>query len=105
MLETAPSRAPSYFWPAGRQIISGTRAHVIHRDFFSISADRREGIQRVAHELQAGRRIALSTHINADGDGCGSEAGLARMLAQRGMAVHIVDPTAGPDLFDFLPAY
>lgn len=73
-------------------------------DFFKISAARREGIQRVARELQPGRRVALSTHINADGDGCGSEAGLARLLAQRGMAVHIVNPTPWPDLFDFLLA-
>lgn len=73
-----------------------------HRDFFQISAERRAGIQRVATELQAGRRVALSTHINADGDGCGSEAALARLLAQRGMTVHIVNPTPWPDLFDFL---
>jgi bifunctional oligoribonuclease and PAP phosphatase NrnA len=48
--------------------------------------------------------VALSTHINADGDGCGSEAGLARLLAQRGMDVHIVNPTPWPELFDFLLA-
>ena len=73
-------------------------------DFFKISADRREGIHRVAKELRSGRRVALSTHINADGDGCGSETALARVLAQRGMAVHIVNPTPWPDLFDFLLA-
>jgi bifunctional oligoribonuclease and PAP phosphatase NrnA len=32
-------------------------------------------------------RGALSTHLNADGDGCGSEAALARLLMQRGHAV------------------
>jgi bifunctional oligoribonuclease and PAP phosphatase NrnA len=73
-----------------------------HRDFFAISADRREGIHRIARELVAGRRVALSTHINADGDGCGSETGLARLLAQRGMHVHLVNPTPWPELFDFL---
>jgi phosphoesterase RecJ-like protein len=77
---------------------------VKHGDFFKISADRRERIQRIARELVPGRRVALSTHINADGDGCGSEAGLARLLTQRGMAVHIANPTAWPDLFDFLLA-
>lgn len=46
----------------------------------------------------------MSTHISADGDGCGSETGLARMLAQRGMQVHIVNPTPWPELFDFLLA-
>jgi basic amino acid/polyamine antiporter, APA family len=73
-----------------------------HRDFFTISSERRAGIERIARELRSGKRVALSTHINADGDGCGSEAGLARMLAQRGMKVHIVNPTPWPDLFDFL---
>lgn len=73
-----------------------------HGDYLKISAERRAGIQRVARELQPSRRVALSTHINADGDGCGSEAALARMLAQHGMAVHIVNPTPWPDLFDFL---
>lgn len=73
-----------------------------HRDFFRISSERRAGIERIGHELEAGRRVALSTHINADGDGCGSEAGLARMLQQRGMHVHIVNPTPWPDLFDYL---
>jgi phosphoesterase RecJ-like protein len=77
---------------------------VTHRDFFNIPASRREGIQRLARELQPGRRVALSTHINADGDGCGSETAVARLLAQRGMAVHIVNPTPWPDLFDFLLA-
>lgn len=74
----------------------------MHRDFFGLSAERREGIQRVAHEFVAGRRVALSTHINADGDGCGSETGLARLLAQRGMDVRIVNPTPWPDQFQFL---
>jgi len=77
---------------------------VTHGDFFKISAERREGIARVAREFQPGRRLALSTHINADGDGCGSECALARLLAQRGMAVHIVNPTPWPELFDFLLA-
>lgn len=53
-------------------------------------------------ELQSGRRVALSTHINADGDGCGSETAFARLLTQRGMSVHIVNPTPWPDLFGYL---
>lgn len=76
----------------------------MHQDFFTISSRRKETIRRVGAELLPGRRVALSTHINADGDGCGSETALARMLAQRGLAVHIVNPTPWPDLFDFLLA-
>ena len=72
------------------------------RNLLEISAARREGIKRIARELQPGLRVALSTHINADGDGCGSETGLARLLASRGMRVHIVNPTPWPELFAFL---
>lgn len=71
-------------------------------DLLTISPERRRAIQRVGRELVAGRRVALSTHINADGDGCGAESGLARLLAQRGMQVHIVNPTPWPELFAFL---
>jgi phosphoesterase RecJ-like protein len=75
---------------------------VQHIDHLSLSAGRRAGIQRLARELVAGRCVALSTHMNADGDGCGSEAALARLLAQRGLAARIVNPTPWPALFDFL---
>jgi bifunctional oligoribonuclease and PAP phosphatase NrnA len=40
--------------------------------------------------------------MNADGDGCGSEVALARLLTQRGMDVRIVNPTPWPELFQFL---
>ena len=44
----------------------------------------------------------LSTHVNADGDGCGSETAFARLLAQRGVTVRIVNPTPWPAMFGFL---
>lgn len=72
------------------------------REFLSIADSRRTSIDQLAHELVPGRRVALSTHMNADGDGCGSETALARLLAQRGMVVRIVNPTPWPDLFSFL---
>jgi phosphoesterase RecJ-like protein len=71
-------------------------------DLFSIPEARRAAIEHLAVELVPGRRVALSTHINSDGDGCGSEAALARLLAQRGLDVRIVNPTPWPSLFDFL---
>jgi phosphoesterase RecJ-like protein len=75
----------------------------VHRtDYLTISPERRAGIQRLARELVAGRRVVLSTHMNADGDGCGSETALARLLAQRGLESKIVNPTPWPSLFDFL---
>ena len=71
-------------------------------DYLTISPERKTGVQRLARELVAGRRVALSTHMNADGDGCGSESALARLLAQRGLESKIVNPTPWPTLFDFL---
>src|SRR3954463_13980921 len=71
-------------------------------DYLAIPEARRLAIHELARELTPGRRVALSTHMNADGDGCGSEVALARMLAQRGMDVRIVNPTPWPELFAFL---
>lgn len=65
-----------------------------------------EARQAAIHEwfaaLRPGMTVALSTHINADGDGCGSETALARLLAQRGIRCRIVNPTPWPSMFDFL---
>ena len=46
--------------------------------------------------------VALSTHINADGDGCGSQTALARLLGQMGVRAIIVNPTPWPELFRWL---
>jgi len=70
--------------------------------YLAIPESRVVAINALASELIPGRRVALSTHMNADGDGCGSEAALARMLAQRGLDVRIVNPTPWPELFAFL---
>src|SRR3954453_16121605 len=74
----------------------------IAREYLTIPEARRAAIHHLDRELIPGRRVALSTHMNADGDGCGSETALARMLAQRGMDVRIDNPTPWPDLFNFL---
>ena len=71
-------------------------------DLLTVSKERRESIERLAREFRAGRSVAISTHINADGDGCGSEAALARILTAMGMTVRIVNPTPWPDTYDFL---
>lgn len=49
--------------------------------------------------MRPGQTVALSTHINSDGDGCGSEAALARLLGQMGISAHIVNPTPWPEMF------
>jgi phosphoesterase RecJ-like protein len=71
-------------------------------DPITVPAQRRADIERFVSGLARGQTIALSTHINSDGDGCGSEAALARLLAQMGMVVHIVNPTPWPEMFTSL---
>ena len=71
-------------------------------DIFDVPQGRRADIQRLLAELTPGLTVALSTHINSDGDGCGSEAALAGLLAQRGITAFIVNPTPWPAMFRFL---
>ncbi len=71
-------------------------------DLLSVPPHRIEAIERLAREFRAGRSVAISTHINSDGDGCGSETALARLLEGRGMNVKIVNPTPWPETFRFL---
>src|SRR4051812_40083796 len=68
----------------------------------TVADARRADIERLAAHLRPGARVALSTHINADGDGCGSGTALARLLAQRGMKPFIVNPTPWPEMYAFL---
>ena len=71
-------------------------------DLLAVPARRRAAITELAAALRPGMRVALSTHVNADGDGCGSEAAVARLLAQMDVAVTIVNPTPWPQMFEFL---
>ena len=73
-----------------------------HPDYLAVAPARREAIERIAALLATTRKVALSTHMNADGDGCGSEVALALLLAQKGITAKIVNPTPWPALFDFL---
>ncbi|MFN2317856.1 MAG: bifunctional oligoribonuclease/PAP phosphatase NrnA [Gemmatimonadales bacterium] len=52
--------------------------------------------------LTPGQRVVLTTHVNPDGDGLGSEVGLAHMLKALGVNVAIANPTPTPPRFDFL---
>ena len=71
-------------------------------ELLAVPAVRREAIQRLAATLRPGMTVALSTHINSDGDGCGSQTALARLLGQMGVRAFIVNPTPWPELFRWL---
>lgn len=64
--------------------------------------NRTEGIRQLRAMFRPGLKVALSTHINADGDGCGSEVGFAHLLMQLGLEVRIVNPTPWPSMYEFL---
>jgi phosphoesterase RecJ-like protein len=71
-------------------------------DLLAVPAARRAAIRHLWTALEPGMTVALSTHVNADGDGCGSESALARLLASRDIAARIVNPTPWPSMFGFL---
>lgn len=68
----------------------------------SLSAEKILAARTVSSLLVPGRRVVLTTHVNPDGDGLGSEVGLAHMLKGLGVDVAIANPTPTPPRFDFL---
>lgn len=52
--------------------------------------------------FKPGQRVCLTTHVNPDGDGLGSEVGLLHLLRARGVDCVITNPTPTPSRFDFL---
>ncbi|MGH7607331.1 MAG: DHH family phosphoesterase, partial [Gemmatimonadales bacterium] len=64
--------------------------------------ERARAAQEVAAVLTSARHVALTTHVNADGDGVGSEVGLWHLLRARGVSATIANPTRIPERFEFL---
>src|SRR5256885_12572288 len=67
-----------------------------------VPPSRAEAARDVAAALTSARHVVLTTHVNADGDGVGSEIGLWHMLRARGVSVAIANPTRIPERFNFL---
>jgi phosphoesterase RecJ-like protein len=65
-------------------------------------AHRAAAVKQAKNALLAARRVVLTTHLNADGDGAGSEAAVASWLRANGTEAWIVNPTAFPDPLRFL---
>ncbi len=72
------------------------------QDLLAVPPERREAMERLVAELRRAKRVAISTHMNADGDGCGSETALVRVLAAAGIESWVVNPTPWPPMFAFL---
>ena len=69
-----------------------------------VPAVRRRAAKELAAILEPGMRVALTTHVNADGDGAGSEVALWHLLTARKVRAAITNPTPFPDRFRFLLA-
>jgi len=68
----------------------------------TLTAQELAAAEALAAVFQAGQRVCLTTHVNPDGDGLGSEAALAHLLRARGIAVSVTNPTPTPARFQFL---
>lgn len=68
----------------------------------TLTADKLVAARDLARVFDPGARICLTTHVNPDGDGLGSEVGLVHLLRARGARVTIANPTPTPPRFDFL---
>jgi phosphoesterase RecJ-like protein len=71
-------------------------------ELLRIPEPRQRAIERIVPVLERARTVAITTHVNADGDACGSAAAMTRLLNQLGVHAHIVNPTPWPALFGFL---
>lgn len=71
-------------------------------DLLRIPESRQRAIAHIGPLLTPARKIAITTHVNADGDACGSSAAMTLLLGQLGVTAYIVNPTPWPALFSFL---
>lgn len=63
---------------------------------------REKSVRAVLDALEGADRLVLTTHENADGDGCGSEIALLHWLRARGKEAWIVNPTPYPRMYEHL---
>jgi phosphoesterase RecJ-like protein len=80
------------------------RSKAVHRSPPGLGVDpaRRRGARLVVEALRPGMRVALTTHVNADGDGAGSGVAMWYLLTRLGLDVAITNPTPFPKRFGFL---
>jgi phosphoesterase RecJ-like protein len=68
----------------------------------TLSPEKAAQAQTFATALRPGQRVCITTHVNPDGDGIGSEVGLVHLLRAQGMDAVITNPSATPPRFSFL---
>ncbi len=70
----------------------------------TLTAEKSAAARALAGALKPGMRVCLTTHVNPDGDGLGSEIALLHLLRAQGITACITNPTPTPPRFDFLLA-
>lgn len=68
----------------------------------TLSTEKLHAAEQLAQLFVPGRRVCLTTHVNPDGDGIGSEVGLIHLLRGLGIDAVVANPTPTPDRFAFL---
>lgn len=69
---------------------------------YSTPKSRMPAVEETLAAMADSSRVILTTHVNADGDGAGSEVALAAWLRSRGKDAWIINPTPYPDSLRFL---
>lgn len=67
-----------------------------------MSGDFKAAARKAVHLFRWAERIVITTHVQPDGDGIGSEVALAHWLRAEGKTVDILNPHPAPRRFDFL---
>ncbi len=68
----------------------------------SVPAARRRAAKSIGELIKSGTRVALTTHVNADGDGVGSEVAMVHLMLSLGIKAVIANPTPFPERYRFL---
>ncbi|UCD24167.1 MAG: DHH family phosphoesterase [Gemmatimonadota bacterium] len=67
-----------------------------------VPSARQRAAKKLGELFRPGMRVALTTHVNADGDGCGCVVALWHLLTARAVRAVITNPTPFPDRYRFL---
>lgn len=68
----------------------------------TLSPEKADLARAFAAALRPGQRVCITTHVNPDGDGIGSEVGLVHLLRARGVDAVVTNPSPTPPRFSFL---
>ena len=69
---------------------------------FALPPEKAALAREFAAALKPGQRVCITTHVNPDGDGIGSEVGLVHLLRAQGINAVITNPSPTPPRFSFL---